>query len=147
MIRRATEQDVEQLAGLAVQLWPGHTAQELSCEFAGMMRLEQAAFFLAVEDARPVGFSQCQLRRDYVEGTASSPVGYLEGIFVTEDYRGRGLAKRLLLECERWAALQGCREFASDCELDNNDSLRFHLRMGFCEANRVICFTKQLQEG
>ena len=39
---------------------------------------------------------------------------------------------------------KGCREFASDCELDNEVSLKFHLKVGFAEANRIICFTKQL---
>ena len=38
----------------------------------------------ADEDGRPAGFAQCQLRRDYVEGTKTSPVGYPEGIFVAE---------------------------------------------------------------
>ena len=50
----------------------------------------------------------------------------------------------LLSTCEAWAKQQGCREFASDCELGNGESLRFHLAMGFREANRVICFTKEL---
>lgn len=39
---------------------------------------------------------------------------------------------------------QGCTEFASDCELDNEASLAFHLKMGFAEANRIICFTKRI---
>ena len=55
MIRRATEQDVEQLAGLAVQLWPGHTAQELSCEFAGMMRVGTGGLFPR-RGGRPAGW-------------------------------------------------------------------------------------------
>ena len=38
-------------------------------------------------DGCAVGFAQCGLRRDYVEGTDSSPVGYLEGIFIKEEYR------------------------------------------------------------
>ena len=29
-------------------------------------------------------------------------------------------------------------------ELTNADSLRFHMAMGFTEANRIICFTKEL---
>lgn len=33
---------------------------------------------------------------------------------------------------------------ASDCELDNTDSLKFHMAMGFEEANRVICFKKNI---
>ena len=86
----------------------------------------------------------CGLRHDYVEGTDSSPVGYLEGIFVMEKYRKRGIAKELLKNCQKWAQEQGCGEFASDCEIMNEDSLRFHLHVGFEEVNRIICFTKKL---
>jgi aminoglycoside 6'-N-acetyltransferase I len=71
-------------------------------------------------------------------------VGYLEGIFVAEDRRHQGIAKALLAACEGWARDQGCAEFASDCELSNVDSLRFHLALGFGEANRIICFTKKI---
>lgn len=42
--------------------------------------------------------------------------------------------------------VSGGLEFASDCELDNEDSLKFHLKMGFVEANRIICFTKRLTD-
>lgn len=48
------------------------------------------------------GFAQCQLRHDYVEGTDSSPVGYLEGIFVKQEHRKQGYAKELLAKCEEW---------------------------------------------
>ncbi len=36
-------------------------------------------------------------------------------------------------------------EMASDCELQNTDSLKFHLAMGFEEANRIICFKKNCE--
>ena len=52
--------------------------------------------FLAISEEHIVGFAQCGLRFDYVEGTDSSPVGYLEGIFVLEEYKKRGYAKELL---------------------------------------------------
>ena len=91
-----------------------------------------------------VGAAVCSLRHDYVESCESSPVGYLEGISVKEAYRRQGIAKSLLEECEQWAREKGCREFASDCELTNTDSLRFHLSIGFHEANRIICFSKKL---
>ena len=50
----------------------------------------------------------------------------------------------MLFTCEMWAKNMGCTEFASDCELDNTNSLKFHMAMGFCEANRIICFKKNL---
>ena len=52
--------------------------------------------------------------------------------------------KELLSAAENWAREQDCREFASDCELDNVGSLHFHLNVGFQEVNRIICFTKKL---
>lgn len=145
MILRAVQEMLPHAAALASQLWPQHTPEELLGELEGLSS-KKGAVFLAVEDDIPVGFAQCQLRHDYVEGTSHSPVGYLEGIYVREEYRGRGMAKALLSACEGWAAARGCLEFASDCELENAGSIAFHLGAGFKEANRIVCFTKQLRD-
>ena len=104
----------------------------------------ESVFFLAYEADKPVGFAQCQLRHDYVEGTETSPVAYLEGIYVKETFRELGFASQLMKSCEDWARAEGCVEFASDCEIDNTESLAFHLKLGFKEANRIICFSKYL---
>ena len=144
MIRKAESKDLYTLSELACQLWPDHTVEEMRSEFADMIAKPDAAFFLAYADETAVGFAQCQLRYDYVEGTDSSPVGYLEGIYVADEYRQQGFARELLSACEGWAKEKGCTEFASDCELANTQSLQFHLNVGFEEANRIICFTKKL---
>ena len=144
MIQRATIADCHVLAKMAVQMWDSHAVDDLAAEFAETLCSEQNVFFIKYADGVPVGFAQCGLRTDYVEGTESSPVGYLEGIFVNADCRKHGFAKELLLACEKWAKEMGCSEFASDCELDNVSSLKFHVAMGFEEANRIICFTKKL---
>ena len=144
MIRRADIKDAEVLAALAIQMWKSHELNELTEDFRVLTGNDNAACFLKYVDNKPVAFAQCGLRHDYVEGTDSSPVGYLEGIFVTEEYRHKGYAVQLLAECEKWAKEKGCREFASDCELENTDSLNFHLEMGFKETNRIICFKKEL---
>ena len=144
MIREVEKQDLPILAELACQLWPHHTADKMLAECGVGIENQDAAFFLAYAEEIAIGFAQCQLRHDYVEGTESSPVGYLEGIYVTDEYRKQGVARELLSACESWAKAKGCTEFASDCELDNTHSLRFHLNVGFEEANRIICFTKKL---
>ena len=144
MVRKAGTKDLPILAELACQLWPDHTVEEMRSEFAEIIAKPDAAFFLAYAEETAIGFAQSQLRHDYVEGTDSSPVGYLEGIYVAHGYRNQGIAKDLLTACESWAKGKGCTEFASDCELDNVQSLQFHLNVGFEEANRIICFTKKL---
>ena len=142
-IVRAEPKDVPSVARLSLRLWPEHDLDEMDHEFGELIQREDAAVFLTL-DEEAVGFAQCQLRHDYVEGTQSSPVGYLEGIFVAESYRNQGYARDLLTACEAWAREKGCSEFASDCELGNDTSLAFHLNVGFEEANRIICFTKKL---
>ena len=142
MLYQAGREALPLLTKLALELWPAHTAAELTKELSPLLESEEAAFFIAANGSGPVGFAQCQLRRDYVEGAQTSPVGYLEGIYIRPPYRGQGWARALLRECEGWAASKGCREFASDCELDNLASQAFHLHAGFAEAGRVVCFIK-----
>ena len=144
MIRKAEIKDLHILSELACQLWPDNTVEEMRLEFSEIITKTDAAFFLAYAEETAIGFAQCQLRHDYVEGTDSSPVGYLEGIYVADGYRKQGVAKELLSACESWAKTKGSTEFASDCELENTQSLEFHLNVGFEEANRIICFTKKL---
>ena len=144
MICKATANDSRLLAEMAVRMWDDNTIDALEAEFADLVRRDDAAAFIQYADDQPAGFAQCGLRRDYVEGTESTPVGYLEGIFVKAEYRNRGYARELLSACETWAKDAGCTEFASDCELDNALSLKFHMAVGFTEANRIICFRKDI---
>ena len=77
MIRKAEIKDLAILAELACQLWPDHTVEETRIEYAQIIDKPDAVFYLAFAQETAVGFAQCQLRCDYVEGTDSSPVGYL----------------------------------------------------------------------
>ena len=144
MIKKAGTKDAEPLSGLAIRMWEDHDPADLADEFRELLKRDDAACFITYVDGSAIAFAHCQLRHDYVEGTESSPVGYLEGIYVAEGYRKRGYAAELLAECEKWAAEKGGSEFASDCELENVDSLNFHLSLGFEEVNRIICFRKAL---
>lgn len=144
MIKKATQADALALAELAVKMWRDNTIAELQSEFLDLICNDDAVCFIKYAGNKKAGFAQCQLRNDYVEGTDSSPVGYLEGIFIEPEYRHCGYAKELLSECEKWAKEKHCTEFASDCEIGNDASLKFHLAVGFEEANRIICFRKNI---
>ena len=142
MIQRARSGQIYPLLKLAQKLWPN--SGTLYEEMKEYLIAEEKAAFLFWKQTNPVGLALCSLRSEYVEGTKDSPVGYLEGIYVEEDFRGKNIAAALLSSCEEWAKQRGCREFASDCELHNPASLAFHLHTGFEEANRIICFVKTL---
>lgn len=143
-INQATPSDLAHVTRLALLLWPNHTADELAAEARGLQHSGQTAFFLARAGEQAIAFAQCAERRDYVEGTSGGPVGYLEGIYVLPEFRQQGIARALVQACEEWARGRGCRQLASDCELSNSGSLAWHLKAGFTEANRVICFVKDI---
>lgn len=131
-------------AGLALKLWPEHTRSEMEADLKGHCQAG-GVVFLAQEESGFIGFAQCGLRHDYVEGTHTSPIGYLEGVYVEPAFRRCGVAAELLRACEEWAREQGCSEFASDAEAENVESIRFHLGTGFREVNRIVCFVKELK--
>ena len=97
-------------AGLALKLWPEHTRSEMEadlkehCQAGGVV-------FLAQEENSLIGFAQCGLRHDYVEGAYTSPVGYLEGIYVEPAFRRCGVAAELVRAVKRRGrGLLGIRE-------------------------------------
>lgn len=144
MIKKATRRDAERITEMALLLWPDLSREELLEEMQTFLEEEDGAIFLAWAEDELAGFAQVQLRHDYVEGTETSPVGYLEGIYVHKSQRRKGFAFELVRTCEQWAKERGCTEFGSDVELHNAESYAFHLAAGFREANRIICFAKKI---
>ena len=142
--RAAKPEDIEAVTSLLLLLLPDNTWDGLIEENIQILANSGSVMFLALDGEKAIGFSHCEIRCDYVEGTNGGNVGYLEGVYVLPEYRSQGIAKTLVLHGEDWARKKGCTEFGSDCELDNIDSYRFHMKIGFAEANKIICFTKRL---
>jgi len=148
--RRAAIDDIETVTDLLARLYYKSKRKieenraALREENVTLLSGDSDGIFLVYDGEKAIGTAHCSVRHGYVEGTESSPVGYLEGLFVVPDYRLKGAGRKLLDECERWAVKQGCLEFASDCEIDNEESYRFHVKTGFLEVSRNIHFTKPI---
>lgn len=100
--------------------------------------------FVALAEGRVIGFAEAAIRQDYVNGCDSSPVLFLEGLFVDPGHRRRGVAAALVAAVADWGRALGCSEFASDAEIDNLDSHAMHLALGFAETERVVYFRREL---
>jgi aminoglycoside 6'-N-acetyltransferase I len=145
LVRRATEGDLEFLAELRLALWPGEPlAVRRSEAEANLAHGDRMATLVALDGDRHVGFAEVSLRQDYVNGCVTSPVAFLEGIYVRPEHRGRGVGRALVIAAEQWARVQNCLELGSDALLDNQLSHRFHRCAGFEETERVIYFRKRL---
>jgi len=144
MIRHATEKDLPAIARLAALLWPEEDENILLAELKKLHAEFNQAIFIAEDNHNVVGFVNVSLRNDYVEGTSSSPVGYIEAIFVKEEHRKQRIGLSLIQQAEKWAREKGCSEIASDTEITNIASQSFHKLCGFEEASRIVAFVKAL---
>ena len=84
------------------------------------------------------------MRTDYVNGTSSTPVAFIEGIYVAPQFRRQGVGRSLVAVVAGWARDRGCTELASDALLENTASHAMHSALGFEETERVVFFRKQL---
>jgi len=136
------QDDFDALVVLGQQLWPESSPNDYK---KVVDAADQAVFMGRDNQGRPQAFVIVALRYDYVEGTTSSPVGYIEGIYVAPEFRTQGVGRELLVAAEDWARAQGCVEVGSDTELENLGSQRFHMQSGFREVNRIVSFVKRIQ--
>lgn len=144
-LRRAQAGDAQDWTALRHALWPDEGLDRHPGEIDELLGRSDWAAFLAFDgDGDAIGFAEASVRRDYVNGTDTSPVGFLEGWYVAPSWRGRGVGKALVAAVEDWSRAQGMHELASDTWLDSSDSLGAHLGCGFEETERVIYFRKRL---
>ncbi|MBI5916185.1 MAG: GNAT family N-acetyltransferase [Bacteroidetes bacterium] len=99
------------------------------------------ATYLVFEEVgnAPVGMLELSLR-NIVDGCASSPVAYIDGLYVVENWQGRGIGPQLVAFARQWALGQGCTELAVDTELDNKRAQLFYRKNGFEETFRIVQF-------
>jgi len=127
-------------------LWPDGTDAAHEEEMAAFVAAPDrfAQFMACTDEGAPVGLAEVSLRSDHVNGTETSPVAFLEGLYVEPSARRQGVAGALLDGVRAWAQARGCRELASDTQLENAPSQAVHLRLGFTETERVVYFRMPL---
>ena len=124
-------------------LWPDGSLEEHAADIAQALKQGSGLNLIARSSGGiAIGFAEASLRHDYVNGCTTSPVAFLEGIYVAPDFRRHGVARRLVDAVEAWAQSQGCTELASDAALDNSQSRAMHDALGFAETERVVYFRK-----
>jgi aminoglycoside 6'-N-acetyltransferase I len=133
---------VEGYLALRVTLWPMSDAQNRA-EVNELLHDRAWAVFAARDYASIVGFVELSIRK-YADGATSSPVAFIEGWFVTPEYRVRGIGRELVNAGELWARDRGCAEIASDVLADNAVGLAAHARLGYRETERRVSFVKAL---
>ena len=151
-IRPAQPSDLDQLARMLEALWPASSAEEHARELrlllggkaALVLTMPLTIFVAEASDGILVGFLEVDLRSHADGCDPSQPVGYIEGWYVAEGYRHRGVGKKLLVQAENWARSHKCVEMASDALIDNELSQRAHESLGYEVVDRCVHYRKTL---
>jgi len=127
-------------------LWPDESnshRREVADYFRGVLAMPLEVLLAIDEAGQPIGFAELSIR-NYAEGCESDRVAFLEGWYVDPAYRRKRVGAMLVNAAEAWARAQGCREFGSDAELDNDVSHAAHRALGFEEVVRIVSYKKRL---
>src|SRR5215472_7840531 len=117
---------------LRLRLWPeGTEAEHVRYMADAIARGHFVRLALAESGATQIGFVEASKRVDYVNGTSSSPVAFLEGLYVVPSVRRHGVARTLVESVVQWALDEGCTELASDALLENRTAHTVHRALGF----------------
>lgn len=146
------EQDIETYLDLRADLWKHNTREQHAAQLAniratgkldGYPHISDYSFAMLWNNAEPAGLVEYALRA-WADCCASSPVAYIEGLYVCPAYRRQGLVGQLLQHVESWARAKGCKEIHSDTQHDNQISVAAHTKHGFQRIRPIICFKKLL---
>jgi aminoglycoside 6'-N-acetyltransferase I len=144
-IEKAGPECAEAWVAMREALWPTPGGDAHGEEVALLVKTDRAAGFVAFDTANsPIGFAEVTLRDDYVNGCETTPVAFLEGLYVIESARRRGVGRGLIDAVEAWARSRGCAELASDAAIGNQPSHALHEAVGFAETERVVFFRKEI---
>ena len=119
---------------------------ELETDFRIELNSDKHKHFLVQnETGEYLGLINLSLRSDYVQSASSTPVAYVEGIYVKPKYRKQGVTKALVEQAEKWANEQGCQELASDAKLSNLVSQKFHKSLGSYKTGVIVHYLKKVK--
>ena len=144
-VRPVAEDDFSEWLRLRKLLWDETSEAEHLEEMSDIFEHTDSQLVLVAEtdNERLVGFLEASIR-PFVEDCETDNVGYLEGWFVEEFYRQRGIGGTLVEAAENWARDKDCTEMASDAEVGNELSLTAHQNLGYEETSRLVHLRKVL---
>ncbi len=140
--------DIEQLGlwgNMRRAIYPTLNESYNQVEMAEIIkRPDWFCYFISLDEDQHVGLVELS-SRNIVDSCISSPVAYLEGLYLQPNYRNQGIGKRVMQLITKWCADEGFKELATDAELDNVRAQRFYTQLGFEETDRVVAFRFEIK--
>jgi aminoglycoside 6'-N-acetyltransferase I len=105
--------------------------------------VDKEGYFIVTDKNEIAGFVELSIR-SVVDGCIGDNIGYLEGLYLKPEFRGRQLGRKAVNQAINWFKTHGCTEMATDTEIENRSAQSFFSHLGFSETWRVVQFKKDL---
>ncbi len=144
-LRPISEQEMSRWGELRSRVYPELDEEYDTREMEMILHSNHWFCFFVVEGAEQIiGLVELSLR-NIVDNCLTSPVAYLEGLYLEEAWRGRGLGREVIQSIFAWCRERGLSELATDAELDNEAAQAFYRALGFEETDRVVEFKIEVE--
>ncbi len=140
-IRPLSADDADAVAGLNNQLGYPCSASDLLPRIEQLLHATERTAFAAILDGRLVGWIDVAIERHL----QSCDMAVLGGLVVEEDFRGRGIGRRLCQAAEDWAQNHGLFIVRVRSQAKRQDAHRFYQRDGYQLVKTSAVFEKSLQ--
>ena len=144
-IKRGEKRDSAELTRLYCSIWPKEIPKRVKNYFFSKIKAKEV--FIAVEDNKIIGI--LSFTKSWWKGA-----DYLDEVVVHKNYRGRGIAAKLMLAFEKDAKRRKARRIFSSTQPLNRVSIKLQQKAGFrrCgyvddmfeEGQRELIFSKKI---
>ena len=143
-IRTAVQSDIKELTSLLKILFSieedfvfNETLQHQGLEM--MLGTEVCCVLVADVHGRAIGMCSGQLTISTAEG---GPALLVEDMIAAEDFRGQGIARRLMEGVAEWGRKKGARRLQLLADRNNTPALEFYKKLGW-QITELICLRKR----
>jgi len=132
-IRTGDEDDLAALAALADEFLPGEAEAETRLGVLRQSLIDpNYALLVADADGRIIGFIDHWVINDFVHG---GKLGYIQNLYVSPEYRRKGVGSSLLKEMIERAKANRVLEIHVSTEFDNRGAIEFYRKQGCPEEH------------
>lgn len=139
-IRDAVLEDAEDIARLTVQLgYPASTAATLQ-NLAIIFKNPNEKMMVAIDKEKCVGWAQVS----HTTRVETGSFGEIVGLVVDDQYRNKGIGKRLIDHCKRWCIDKGVSTLRLRSNIKRKEAHEFYYHLGFSEIKQQKVFEIKL---
>ena len=140
MIRNAKIEDSESITELSNQLGYATVNTDMQSRLEKILEHGENCVYVASENGQVVGW----IHGFYSMRVESDFFVEIGGLVVSENFRKKGIGKKLVDELIEWARLKNCEKIRVRCNVIRTESHRFYEKIGFELNKEQKVFNKRL---